>query len=85
MERHHPLAWREAKKKTNTFYCSARPALHLRHAQDLQAGEVDKYLRRNPDHLQKLASRSAGCDPLVGRELEVPGNDRGPSGWAGTR
>ncbi|MHC1688466.1 MAG: hypothetical protein AB9879_12220 [Methanothrix sp.] len=68
----------EAKKKTNTFYrLSPTTPLYpyIFGMLKIYKQEPDKYsselVAKPLDHLQKLASRSAGCDPLVGRELEV--------------
>ncbi len=68
----------EAKKKTNTFYrLSPTTPLYpyIFGMLKIYKQEPDKYsselVAKPLDHLQKLAARSAGCDPLVGRELEV--------------
>lgn len=68
----------EAKKKTNTFYrLSPTTPLYpyIFGMLKIYKQEPDKYsselVAKPLDHLQKLASRSEGRDPLVGRELEV--------------
>jgi hypothetical protein len=68
----------EAKKKTNTFYrlSPATPLYpYIFGMLKIYKEEPDRYsselVEKPLDHLQKLASRSAGNDPLVGRELEV--------------
>lgn len=68
----------EAKKKTNTFYrLSPTTPLYpyIFGMLKIYKQEPDKYsselVAKPLDHLQKLAARSAGRDPLVGRELEV--------------
>ena len=68
----------EAKRKTNTFYrlSPATPLYpYIFGMLKIYKQEPDKYsselVEKPLDHLQKLASRSSGGDPLTGRELEV--------------
>lgn len=68
----------EAKKKTNTFYrLSPTTPLYpyIFGMLKIYKQEPDKYsselVAKPLDHLQKLAARSSGSDPLVGRELDV--------------
>jgi hypothetical protein len=68
----------EAKKKTNTFY-RLGPAMplypYIYGMLKIYKGEADHYsselVDKPLDRLIDLAGKSAACDPVVGRELEV--------------